>query len=207
MKALIVTDLQNDFGSFGVQQIKGIQDILPIANQLIQSNYFDCIIASRYWYPANHPIFAANHYFRYPNQEIEINGHLQRLWAIHCVQESFGAAFIDELQIDKVDKIISKGTHIENVHYSAFNHKFPEESELNTYLKAASIHEVFIVGVATEFGVKQTALDAQALGFQTFVLEDACRAANLDHPNDGQLALQELQQANITLLDSDQLIL
>ena len=86
MKALIVVDLQNDFCSNGILEVKGSESIIPIANQLMTSGYFDVIIATQDWHPADHKCFAANHHFRYPGQVVEINGIPQQLWAMHCVQ-------------------------------------------------------------------------------------------------------------------------
>lgn len=207
MKALLLMDLQNDFGSFGVLEIKGSARILAIANQLIHSGYFDCIVATQYAHPANHKSFAANHFFRYPKQMVAIEGIEQRLWAIHCVEGSFGADFMPDLELSKVDKIIDRMIDTSRPSYSCFDHNNIGETALNQYLQEQKVEEVFFLGVNTEYAIKDSALDAQKLGFKTFLLEDACLAANLDTENDGQAALHELQKAGILLLDSDQLIL
>lgn len=208
MKALLLIDLQNDFGGFGVLPIKGANALIPIANQLMDYGYFDLVIACKTAYPADHKIFAANHYFRYPKQIVEIDGKPQRLWPIHCVEDSFGAELIDGLHLNKVNQIISKGIHPDNaIGYSAFDKDKKEATALHNYLKEQQVEEVFLLGMTTEFSIKETALDALQLGFQTFIIEDACCAANLDDPEDGHQAILALQKAGIILLDSDQLIL
>jgi nicotinamidase/pyrazinamidase len=207
MKALFLMDLQNDFGSFGVLEVKETAKILAIANQLIHSGYFDCIIATQYAHPADHKSFAANHFFRYPNQIVAIEGVEQRLWSIHCVEGSFGADFMNGLELANVDKIIHRAIDTTRPSYSCFDNNNIVETELTQYLKTQKVEEVFFLGVNTEYAIKDSALDAQKLGFKTFLLEDACLAANLDTETDGQTALQELQKAGILLLDSDQLIL
>lgn len=207
MKALILADLQNDYYSLGPLAIQGVDDILPIANQLAASDYFDVVIATQDWHPANHKSFAANHYWRYPGQEIELNGVTQRLWGIHGVQESLGADFISELDLKAIDKVVQKGQNPEVDSYSPFfdNNKQPA-SDLADFLKEKAIEQVFILGVATEYTVAHTALDALSLGFQTFIIEDACKACNWE-AEDGKKALQQLEEAGAVLLNSDQLIL
>lgn len=208
MKALLLIDLQNDFGNFGVLQIQGAAKMVGIANQLINTAYFDTIIATQYAHAADHKSFAANHFFRYPNQIVAIEGVEQRLWPIHCVEGSFGAEFIDALNVSKVDKIIQRAIHLTRPSYSCFNNNNAPiaDSELAHYLQEQKVEEVFFLGVNTEYGIKDSALDAQELGFKTFLLEDACLAANLDSKEDGSQAILELQKAGVVFLDSDQLI-
>jgi len=206
MKALLLMDLQNDFGNFGVLQIKETAKILAIANQLIDSDYFDCIIAAQYAHPADHKSFAANHFFRYPNQSMAIEGVEQRLWSIHCVEGSFGAEFMNALDTSKFDKVIQRAIDTARPSYSCFNDKNIEETELTHYLHQQNIKDLFFLGVNTEYGIKDSALDAQKLGFKTFLVEDACFAANLDTEDDGSAAILKLQEAGIVLLNSNQLI-
>jgi len=208
MKALLLIDLQNDFDNFGVLQIKGTNEMLAIAKQLIDAGYFDCIVATQYAHAADHKSFAANHFFRYPNQTVAIEGVEQRLWPIHCVEGSFGAEFMNHLELSSFDKVIQRAIDTVRPSYSCFNH--PDniaEAELTLYLKQQKVEEVFFLGVNTEYAIKDSALDAQQLGFKPFLLEDACLAANLDTEEDGQSAILKLQEAGVVLLDSDQLIL
>jgi nicotinamidase/pyrazinamidase len=205
MKALLVIDLQNDFGNFGVLQIKETAKLLAITKQLIKTGSFDCIIATQYAHPADHKSFAANHFFRYPNQSVAIDGVEQRLWPIHCVEGSFGAEFMNELDSSKLDKIIHRAIDTTRPSYSCFNHKNIAEAELTHYLQQQNIKEVFFLGVNTEYGIKDSAIDAQELGFKTFLVKDACFAANLDTEGDGDAAILKLQEAGIVLLDSHQL--
>lgn len=207
MKALLLIDLQNDFGNFGILEVKESSKVLAIANQLMHTGYFDCIIATQYAHPADHKSFAANHFFRYPNQRVLIDDVKQRLWAIHCVEGSFGADFINDLNLTKVDKIISRTIDTSCPSHSCFNDNDIATAELTHYLRQQEVEEVFFLGLNTEYGIKDSALDAQKLGFKTFLLEDACLAANLDSEEDGHTAILELQKAGVLLLDSDQLIL
>jgi len=199
-------DLQNDFGNFGVLEIKETAKILAIAKQLIDAAYFDCIIATQYAHTPDHKSFAANHFFRYPNQIVEIDGIEQRLWAIHCVEGSFGAAFMNDLECSKLDKVIQRTIDITRPSYSCFDNKNKEKTALASYLRQQNIEEVFFLGVNTEYAIKDSAIDAQELGFKTFLVEDACLAANLDTESDGHKAILELQEARVLLLNSTDLL-
>ena len=106
MKALILVDLQNDFMPWGSVGIEKSDEIIPLANQLMEQ--FDLIVASQDWHPAIHKSFAANHPWRMPGQIVDLNGIPQLLWTMHCVQESFGAEMVAELNLSKISKIIKK---------------------------------------------------------------------------------------------------
>lgn len=207
MKALLLIDLQNDFYTLGSSAISGVDEIIPIANQLMQSGYFDCIVATQDWHPATHQSFAANHYFRYPKQRVDINGSSQLLWGMHGIQDSYGADLIDDLKLDKIDKIVQKGQNETIDSYSPFfdNAQNPA-SDLVGYLRNKAIEQIFILGVPLEYSVKYAALDAVKLGFQTFLLEDACRPINYEDGASEQ-AIKIMQSQGVTFLDSDQLIL
>ena len=207
MKALLLVDLQNDFYTLGASAIPGVDEIIPIANQLMQSGYFDCIVATQDWHPATHQSFAANHYFRYPKQRVDINGSSQLLWGMHGIQDSYGADLIDDLKLDKIDKIVQKGQNEAIESYSPFFDNAQNiASDLADYLHDKAVEQVFILGVPLEYSVKYTALDSVKLGFQTFLLEDACRPI---HYEEGAFeeALKEMQAQDVSFLDSDQLIL
>lgn len=206
MKALLLMDLQNDFGNFGALEIKETTKMLAIAKELMAAACFDCIIATQYAHPADHKSFAANHFFRYPNQIVAIEGIEQRLWPIHCVEGSFGAAFMNALDESQLDKVIYRAIDTTRPSYSCFNTKNSSEAKLTHYLQQQNIKEVFFLGVNTEYGITDSALDAQQLGFKTFLVEDACLAANLDTEDDGQKAILKLQEAGIVLLNSQELI-
>ena len=120
MKALILVDLQNDFCWGGTLAVEGGNDVIPIANQLMDK--FDWVVATKDWHPANHGSFAGTHYERWrkPGDVIDLNGLQQVLWPIHCVQETFGSEFVNELNDEKINHITYKGTDVGIDSYSGF---------------------------------------------------------------------------------------
>jgi nicotinamidase/pyrazinamidase len=174
MKALLLVDLQNDYCEGGILEIRNSNVIIPIANALMQ--HFDIVIATQDWHPANHGCFAANHLWRKPGQVIDLNGLPQTLWTMHCVQNSFGANLTKNLTTERITKLIKKGTDAEIGSYSAFfDNGKRKQTELKEYLQSKNIDTVYIMGLEIDMGVKNTALDALGLGYQTYLIEDACR--------------------------------
>ena len=112
MRALLLIDLQNDFCPLGALPVSEGDQVIPIANQLM--DHFDLVVATQDWHPGNHGSFAANHPWRKPGQVIELNGLSQILWPIHCVQNSFGAEFVSTLHTEKINEVFVKGTDPEN---------------------------------------------------------------------------------------------
>ncbi len=200
MKALILVDLQNDFCEGGALEVKGGDEIISIANKLM--DHFDLIIATQDWHPANHGSFAANHYWRKPGQVIELNGLQQILWPIHCVQESFGAEFRPHLLTEKIDEIFQKGTDIKIDSYSGFFDNGRKKSTgLSEFLKKKGIKDVYILGLATDYCVKFTALDAKEQGFNTYLIEDATRGVNINE-NDSKEAILEMKNKGVSIIHS-----
>ncbi len=198
MKALILVDLQNDFCPGGALAVPEGDLVIPLANQLMDA--FDLVIATQDWHPANHGSFAAMHLWRKPGQVIDLNGLPQVLWPIHCVQESFGAEFVKHLEIEKIDKIFPKGTDQGIDSYSGFfdnGHK--KSTGLGDFLKEKEVTKVYILGLATDYCVKFTALDALGLGFETSLFVEACRGVNL---NDGDVdkALAEMEERGVQMI-------
>jgi nicotinamidase/pyrazinamidase len=174
MKALLLVDLQNDYCEGGILEIRNSNVIISIANALMQ--HFDIVIATQDWHPANHGCFAANHLWRKPGQVIDLNGLPQTLWTMHCVQNSFGANLNKNLNTERITKLIKKGTDAEIGSYSAFfDNGKRKQTELKEYLQSKNIDMVYIMGLEIDMGVKNTALDALVLGYQTYLIEDACR--------------------------------
>ena len=203
MKALILIDLQNDFMSWGSVPIEGSDEVIPLANRLMEQ--FDLVLASQDWHPANHNCFAANHPWRMPGQVIEIDDNIQLLWTMHCVQESFGAELGVELDTDKISKIFRKGTNAGMDSYSVFfenNHK--KSNGLDEYLKTQQVDEIFIIGIMTDFGVKQTAKDAVKLGYQTNVIIDGCRWYDSSKENI-EKTISEMKRDGVKIIHSDDL--
>lgn len=206
MKALILVDLQNDFCALGALEVKEGNAVVPIANRLMDAKLFDLVIATQDWHPANHKSFAANHLFRKPGQVIDLNGLPQVLWTIHCVQDSFGAEFVDELNTDLIDTIFQKGTDVEIDSYSGFfdNGKL-KSTGLGAFLKEKEVAEVYVLGLATDYCVKFTALDANDLGFKTYLIADACRGVDLKE-GDVDKALEEMEKQGVTMVSSTNLL-
>jgi nicotinamidase/pyrazinamidase len=183
--ALVIVDLQNDFlpgGALGVPD--GDAVIAPLNACIAQFRQAGApIFATRDWHPANHCSFRAR------------GGP----WPPHCVADTAGAAFDSRLQLPPDVVVISKGSAADADAYSGFDH-----TELAAQLAARGCRRVFIAGLATDYCVRATALDALRAGLQTVVLEDAVRAVNLQ-PTDGQLALSELQARGARLARSGEL--
>ena len=200
MKALILVDLQNDFCPGGALAVEQGDQVIPIANQLMDK--FDLVVATQDWHPANHGSFAANHPWRKPGQVIDLHGLQQALWPIHCVQESFGAEFVQNLDQSKITKIFVKGTDPEIDSYSGFfDNGHRKATGLGDYLKAQGVQEVYVMGLATDYCVKFTALDALKLGFKTSLIVDGSRGVNLN-PGDVDKAVEEMQAKGIEIIQS-----
>lgn len=200
--ALIVVDVQNGFCPHGALAISGGDKIIPIINRL--APLFKNIILTQDWHPANHVSFADNHLGKKPYDQIELEYGTQVLWPRHCVQGTFDAEFHPDLNIPSAQLIIRKGfnQHIDS--YSAFleaDHK--THTGLHGYLKSRGIDTVYIAGLATDFCVKWTALDARYFGYNTFVIEDACQSINV-HGSLAQ-AWRDMQRAGISRIQSKHL--
>jgi len=177
-KALLMTDLQNDFCQGGSLEVPDANTIIPIANQL--QGYFDVIIASQDWHPKGHVSFASSHPGKKVNDIIMLNDLEQILWPDHCVQGTKGADFHTDLDTTRIDKIVHKGTDKDIDSYSVFfDNARLRETDLNRYLQANKITTLYIFGLATDYCVKYSCCDAIELGFQTFLIEDACRGIEL----------------------------
>lgn len=185
--ALIVVDIQNDFtpgGSLGVSD--GDQTAL-VANKLAASGTYDLIVATQDWHPANHSSFVSNN----PNG----------IWPDHCVQGTVGAEMHPSLDV-AFDKIFPKGTNPEVDSYSGFfDNDKKSDTGLDKFLRDNNIEAVDIVGLATDYCVKATALDAASLGFKTTVIREGCKAVNIA-PDDEEKAYSELEVAGVAIKTS-----
>jgi nicotinamidase/pyrazinamidase len=200
MKALIVVDIQNDFLPGGALAVSRGDEIIPIVNRLIPK--FELVIATQDWHPANHGSFASNHPGKKPGELINLFGLNQILWPDHCVQNSFGASFSADLETGSITNVFQKGIDPRVDSYSGFfDNGKKKDTGLSQFLKDRNIDEVYIAGLATDYCVKYTAIDASELGFQTYVISDATRAVNL-HDNDSEKALKEMHDKGISIIDS-----
>jgi nicotinamidase/pyrazinamidase len=178
-QALIVIDVQNDFCPGGALAVSGGDEIIPRVNALMRD--FHVRILTQDWHPEGHSSFAASHPGAEVYSLVEMPYGPQVLWPVHCVQASGGAAFHAALDADAADLIIRKGFRPEIDSYSGFyENDRVTPTGLDGYLRSRGVTAVTIVGLATDFCVAWSALDAIGHGFQVTVLEDACRAIDLN---------------------------
>jgi nicotinamidase/pyrazinamidase len=195
-EALIVIDVQNDFCPSGALAVAGGNDIVPLVNRHMIR--FDHVILTQDWHPADHTSFALNHEGRAPYETIEMLYGPQTLWPDHCIQGSNGAEFHPGLDRNKAELIIRKGFRREVDSYSAFfenDHETP--TGLGGYLHERGLKKVTFVGLATDYCVAYSALDARKLGLETKVLLDSCRGINLN--GSVETMLEAMRTAGVTL--------
>lgn len=202
--ALLLIDLQNDFCPLGALPIEGGDQVIPIANALMP--HFDLVVATQDWHPANHGSFAANHPWRKPGQVIDLHGLPQVLWTIHCVQHSFGAEFVQELNQENITEVFTKGTDPTIDSYSGFfDNGHRKATGMGDWLKEKGVDTVYVMGLATDYCVKFTALDALGLGFTTYLIEDASRGVNLS-PGDVEQAVAEMAEKGVKVIHSAEIL-
>ncbi|APG50095.1 bifunctional nicotinamidase/pyrazinamidase [Providencia stuartii] len=204
--ALLLVDLQNDFCTGGALAVADSETVIKTANKAIElcQRQNIPIIASQDWHPANHLSFAVNS--RTQVGDIgTLNGIPQVWWPVHCVQGEVGAEFHPELNQDAICEVFTKGENPQVDSYSAFfdNDKV-SQTRLHAWLQEQQITQLFIMGIATDYCVKFTVLDALKLGYNVDVLTDGCRGVNLS-AMDSELALAEMSQKGATLLTTDSL--
>ena len=191
--------MQNDFTPSGALPVPEGDQIIPLINQL--QNKFELIVATQDWHPSDHESFAIHHN-KQPGEVIMLHGIEQVLWPVHCVQNSDGAAFINSLKTEKIAWVCQKGMNKTVDSYSGFldnDHK--NATGLDLYLKEREVSAVYIVGLATDYCVKFTALDAQALGYRTYLIADGTRGVNLNE-GDVDKAIEEMKSVSVTVLQS-----
>jgi nicotinamidase/pyrazinamidase len=181
MKALIIVDVQNDFLPGGELSVEKGDEIIHVVNRLQDSGYFDLIIATQDWHPKDHGSFASNHTGKKPFEKTTLSGLEQILWPDHCVQGTVGAEFSKLLDVKNIEAIFRKGMDKNIDSYSGFfdNGKL-KDTGLAAYLKGRNVNEVFVAGLAGDFCVFFTSMDAIDTGFKTTLIEDATRSINDD---------------------------
>jgi len=201
MSALIVVDLQNDFCPGGALPVPEGDRVIPVVNRLVPR--FDLVVATQDWHPPDHGSFAANHPARKVGELIEINGLPQVLWPVHCVQNTPGAEFHPGLDRSRVVRVFQKGTDPGIDSYSGFfDNGRRKATGLGDFLRERRVTDVFVCGLATDYCVKCTAMDAAGLGFRTHLIEDACRGVELQ-PGDVARATAEMRAAGVVVVQSD----
>ncbi len=205
MKALIVVDTQNDFFEGGALEVSNSNAIIPTINNLIE--HFDEVIFTQDWHPENHKSFATMHEGKKPFDLIDLNGLQQVLWPVHCVQGSEGAEFKKEIVFDK-DKhtVVTKGSDPEVDSYSGFfDNGKKHQTSLNQILKDKGIKEVYVCGLAADFCVKFTAIDAAKLKYRTYLITNATRPVDSSPRGFGQ-AISEMKGHGIYTIKAEEII-
>jgi len=198
--ALLMVDVQNDFMPGGALAVKDGDQIIDVLNRLAPK--FEQVIATQDWHPLNHGSFAANHPGHEPGQVIDLFGLKQMLWPVHCLQNGSGAQLHTDLDRRALSKVFQKGMDPQTDSYSGFfdnGHKNP--SGLADYLRQQAISGLYIGGLATDYCVLFTALDARNEGFEVYLIQDACRAVNVN-PHDGDAALAQMRAAGCHIVHS-----
>jgi nicotinamidase/pyrazinamidase len=172
--ALLVIDVQNCFLPGGSLAVKDGDQVVPVINKIAKG--FANVIMTQDWHTAGHVSFASSHSGKKPFETIDLKYGKQVLWPDHCVQGTEGAALSKDLSIPQAELIIRKGYHKDVDSYSAFTEADRKTTTgLTGYLKARKLKRLFVAGLATDFCVAWTAIDARKAGFETYVVEDACR--------------------------------
>ena len=193
MKALILVDLQNDFVPGGALAVPDGEQVIAVVNRL--QPRFELVVATRDWHPTNHGSFASQHPGRSVGEVIDLQGLPQILWPDHCVQDTPGAGFVGGLETRHLARVFSKGTDPKIDSYSAFfDNGHRQATGLGDYLRQRDVTEVYFAGLATDYCVKFSVLDALQLGFAVQAIEDGCQAVNLQ-PGDGDRAWEEMRLA------------
>ncbi len=197
MDALILVDLQNDFLPGGALAVPRGDEVIPVANRLV--GHFGFVVATRDWHPPDHSSFASQHPGHAVGDVIEVGGVAQVLWPDHCVQGTKGAELAAALNDAAISEIVTKGTSRDIDSYSGFfDNNQRQATGLLDILQRSGITRVHVMGLATDYCVKFTALDALKLGFETNLVLEGCRGVNLT-PGDSDRAVDEMRAAGASV--------
>ena len=200
MRALILVDLQNDFCAGGALAVPGGDAVVPLANQLAPA--FPLVVATRDFHPPDHQSFAVNHPGKKPYDVIDLDGLEQVLWPPHCVQGTTGCELHALLDQRRLARVFPKGTDPRIDSYSGFfDNGHRKATGLGDYLHESGVTDVYVMGLATDYCVKWTVLDALALGFRSYLIVDACRGVGL-HAADVPNAIDEMRRAGAELVNA-----
>jgi nicotinamidase/pyrazinamidase len=176
---LLVIDVQNDFCDGGALPVPGGQQVVPVINRM--AGLFRHLILSQDWHPRDHHSFASQHPGKAPYETVPTAHGEQILWPDHCVQGSMGAAFHEHLHPDNAELILRKGFRKDIDSYSAFRENDRlTQTGLTGYLRERGLGRIFIAGLAYDYCVRFSAIDSMRAGFETYVVEDACRAVDME---------------------------
>ncbi len=200
MRALLLIDVQNDFMPFGSLPVAEGDLVVPVANELAKR--FELVVATQDWHPADHGSFASAHPGCSVGDVITLGGVTQFLWPDHCVQQSAGASFHSGLDVARISHVVRKGTDSEIDSYSGFfDNGHRKDTGLAGYLRDRGVDAVWIAGLATDYCVRYTALDAREMGFSVSLVVDGCRGVD-NTPGDVERALDEMRAAGCDVVTS-----
>jgi nicotinamidase/pyrazinamidase len=203
MNALIIVDLQNDFLPGGALPVPHADEVIPLANELQAK--FELILATQDWHPPNHGSFAANHPGKKPGDRIILDGIEQILWPVHCVQNTHGAEFAAAFDTSRIAHVFHKGINPQIDSYSTFfDNAHRRHTGLAHYFEKRGINDVYLMGLALDYCVKYSTLDARQLGLDTHVIVDGCRGIELE-AGDIDRAFDEMTRVGAVLLQSSDL--
>lgn len=202
-RALLLVDLQNDFCAGGALAVPQGDSTVDVANQLIAWSLArgETVVASQDWHPANHGSFASQHQVE-PYTQGELDGLAQTFWPDHCVQNSEGAALHPLLKQQDIAAVFHKGKIRPLTATAPFSTTATGKTQLDAWLRERGISELTVLGLATDYCVKFTVLDALNLGYTVNVITDGCRGVNIQ-PQDSNLAFMEMAAAGATLYTLD----
>ena len=203
MNALILVDIQNDFCLGGALAVPEGNTVVEIANRIMPG--FDLVVATQDWHPRNHKSFASQNKGIAIGEVFELNGLKQIAWPDHCVQNTSGAEFVSELNTSRINKTFHKGSDPEIDSYSGFfDNDHRHATGLGAFLEEQKVNEVHVMGLATDYCVKFTALDAIKLGFKSKLIIDGCRGVELS-PGDIEKAITEMKNSGVGIVRSTEM--
>ncbi|HTP57628.1 MAG TPA: bifunctional nicotinamidase/pyrazinamidase [Spirochaetia bacterium] len=199
-RVLLVVDVQNDFCPGGSLAVEEGDQVVDVINRLMP--YFDRVVATQDWHPRDHVSFATSHPGKKVLDIVDADGIQQVLWPDHCVQGTQGAELFPRLDVGRIELVLRKGLRRRLDSYSAFfENDHVTDTGLRFYLSGLGARQVFVCGLATDYCVRSSALDARRLGFDVSLVQDACRG--VDFPTGSvQKALAELKAAGVKLISS-----
>ncbi len=201
--ALIIIDVQNDFCPGGALAVNEGDRVIPVINQIAER--FQKVVATQDWHPKNHVSFASAHPGKKEHETVTVNGLEQSLWPDHCVKGTSGADLHRDLRRDLIDLMLRKGTDPSLDSYSAFlENDRKTRTGLHGYLNALGIANLFFAGLATDYCVFFSAMDAVEFGFEVCVIEDACRGIDVPD-NNMEKSLDAMRDRGIAVIQSNEL--
>jgi nicotinamidase/pyrazinamidase len=201
MIALLLIDIQNDFLPGGALAVPGGDEVVAVAIRLMRQ--YELVVATQDWHPADHLSFASQHRGRQIGETILLDGAPQILWPDHCVEHTWGAELAPQLNRSRIEHVVPKGTDRRIDSYSGFfDSAHRQATGLESLLRSRGIDEVQLLGLATDYCVQATALDAVELGFRTVLLTEGVRGVDLQ-PGDCQRAIERMRAAGVHIAEGE----